>query len=347
MNGLVQLKDALGNLVFAQGGWNSPVSIGQLFSSISAIHEAHGMGKSEYTEKCKNCYLLFQKNVSTLGCDRHHCSRKIYRTGNPTHSANLQNDKKYCESLLVDHKTRGGAALSPLDLLQIREYLMAQGTLKGFMLWTMICCNIRIFLRGGDELCHINMDANKPDCPASYLPTISQINADGKCEGIGLKVKGKTETKTPSCNLVLWADKECPDFCPVIPILTWIKVSGITSGYLFPPNSWFENPDSDSKTHIEYNDFLSDFKKICSILERAKKGVYFGTHSLKKTAYLIGKLGGATIDEMMSVARHVVYETAMKYMMDAAYVLAAMKVDHGYIFDKIPKWVRVIKNLFR
>ena len=48
MNGSVQLKDALGNLVFAQGGWNSPVSIGQLFSSISAIHEAHGMGKSEY-----------------------------------------------------------------------------------------------------------------------------------------------------------------------------------------------------------------------------------------------------------------------------------------------------------
>jgi hypothetical protein len=55
---------------------------------------------------------------------------------------------------------------------------------------------------------------------------------------------------------MLWADDECPELCPVRPVLAWLVASGIKKGFLFPENAFFAQNDSESKTPLHYNDFL-------------------------------------------------------------------------------------------
>jgi hypothetical protein len=103
------------------------------------------------------CFILFRSDPESSGCNRHFQRRQIYRCGNPKKSESLKNEKKIGAAALIDHKSKGGAALTPLDLIQIRTHLLSTGNLADFMLWVMICICIRLFLRA-EELVGINID---------------------------------------------------------------------------------------------------------------------------------------------------------------------------------------------
>jgi hypothetical protein len=107
-----------------------------------------------------------------------------------------------------------------------------------------------------------------------------------------MKICGKSDD-VPK-DLIVWADKEYPEFCPIRHLLLYVKLSGLKSGYLFPPE--WTLPDAATGKSIlpyDYDDFLAKMKVICvEKLGRRSKDNIYGTHIIRKTAYLFAFWGG-------------------------------------------------------
>jgi hypothetical protein len=91
----------------------------------------------------------------------------------------------------------------------------------------------------------------------------------------------------------MWDDEECPEFSPTRAIFLWLKVSGITSGFLFPSRKSLENGIVSPKEPIAYKCFLGTLKFLYSRVLNAKpdRKSILGTHILRKTAYLFAVWG--------------------------------------------------------
>ncbi len=143
-------------------------------------------------------------------------------------------------------------------------------------------------------------------------------------EGIAVVIQGKSD-KAP-VTLQLWADHERPFFCPIRHLLFWIKMSKITSGYLFPSyerlngamaqSDWngenvpVESGDGDSlETEedivISYNTFQSRLVGLLRSLFNAKERPGpWGTHTLRKSAYFMAIWGKGDLADIKKAARH-------------------------------------------
>ena len=57
----------------------------------------------------------------------------------------------------------------------------------------------------------------------------------GEVERLCVKVKGKSDKEWVT--LLIWSDNENPEFCLVRHLLVYLKLTGITGGFLFPHGS--------------------------------------------------------------------------------------------------------------
>jgi hypothetical protein len=186
----------------------------------------------------------------------------------------------------------------------------------------MILVACRLFLRE-DEVSSMRCE--------DVVPDVTSVKSNGFVDGIAFQVQGKCD-KRPVI-LMMWSDTDFPSLCPVNALLSWMSLSKIKSGYLFPSFNFIESKIKDPSWNgavedkndvINYSVFLDRLKKLCKQLLGKNRG-RFGTHSCRKTGYLLGAWGGGSDGELMSAARHKTLANAMKYKKDALFVLELAK----------------------
>ena len=110
-------------------------------------------------------------------------------------------------------------------------------------------------------------------------------------------------------------------------LLVYLHLSGIRSGYLFPSKkaltSFIETPPEDFRVtedmRLPYDSYQAAYKKICK--SQFDRSGPFGSHTNRKTAYLLAIWGGGKTEDMMQSARHKSQESSMRYSRDSSSLL--------------------------
>jgi hypothetical protein len=202
----------------------------------------------------------------------------------------------------AEHKVLGDSSFMPWDFKPIKDGLTKSCTKWGVQQYAMILVAVCLFLRA-DELDCISFDNLLLDC--------CDINDDGSFDSLAFKVKGKSDKN--SVILTLYSNKKNPDMCPVKHLLAHLRLSGIISGPMF------RNKTNDEP--ISFHSFLRVLKSCAKFCNRS--GLKFGTHTCRKTGYLLALFGGGDLQCVMQSARHVKRKTAMKYKQDALTMIHA------------------------
>lgn len=118
-----------------------------------------------------------------------------------------------------------------------------------------------------------------------------------------MTVHGKRD-KHP-IKLLLWKNRVNSFLCPVNALLWWLATTNIKAGYIFR--------DADNLTAnrpISYGKFFDMFVEALEELSPAGK---WGSHSIRKTGFLLATWGGAGDTDVASSARCKVLETVSNY----------------------------------
>ena len=110
----------------------------------------------------------------------------------------------------------------------------------------------------------------------------------------------------------------------------WVYLTAINfkKGFLFP-DLWKRREFSGVYTiPTDYDAFQSTFVLSCTTL--LKRDGPFGTHTCRKTAYLVVMWGDAKEDELMTSARHKSLKTSIKYRKDAN-LMKHLAKKHKYV----------------
>ena len=152
---------------------------------------------------------------------------------------------------------------------------------------------------------------------------------------------------------MLWLD-DIALLCPVRHLLSYIHLVGHRSGALFPNqtalNEFILNtPDSrhidpgewntkreEYPNCISYSTFNHIIVGLCGQL--LQRNGPWGTHSLRKTSYLLAVWGGANIADIMPSARHKSIKEAQGYQRDAQFQLEIAKVNGLELGGVVSKW---------
>jgi integrase len=139
----------------------------------------------------------------------------------PVFSIAFTDECKFASIQLAEHIPVGALSLLPGDVRDLRRALLGSD-LQAFLSYVMILLGIKLFLRS-DELLTL--------CMNQFDNRLYIVN-DDEVRGIALYIKGKSDRRKQY--LYIWADENCPEFCPLRHLLVYVAVSGNTSGYLFP-----------------------------------------------------------------------------------------------------------------
>ena len=122
---------------------------------------------------------------------------------------------------------------------------------------------------------------------SSFVQKLSQVEADGFVQVLGLQIQGKTD-KTP-VTLLMWSDIQLRELCPVQQLLVYLAVIGHTEGPLFPSLELLKERTQKKVGRYErpigYSTFLTKVKEVCKRV--CKRDGPWGTHTMRKTAYLL------------------------------------------------------------
>ncbi len=311
-----EVKDVLGSVVKSVGKWKDPGNLNQFLAAVSAIHAARDQD-GQYLEPCQHCVAAYNEDNRSTGCRYHPGEFRIWRRGNPRKSQLVQNVYKQCEDLCSGHVIRGSYQLLPEELMEIRNLCLSTGKLEDLQLWCIILVSIFLFLRH-DEFHAIKISDIQRD-----LSCVTETKIAHLC----IKVKGKSDIRPQ--NLVLWAADDAPLLCPIRHLLTYIHLSGIQDGYLFPNLSDRDKPRC-------YESLLRTMKsKFSSVLTRNSN---LTTHTFRKTAYLLALWGGGHFQSIRTSARHKSDGMGQRYMQDAQFLLEnALAIDPN-VRHTVPKW---------
>jgi hypothetical protein len=164
-----------------------------------------------------------------------------------------------------------------------------------------------------------------------------------------LKIKEKSDPFP--LPLIIWANDEFPELCPVRHLLMSIALTGVQSGYIFGKPYEFNSRNAEN---YPYEEFLARLNEICvGFLKRPLHGNIYDTHVLRKTGYLFAIFGflkryepefcskinkhvlpKMAMGAIMKSARYAAVCNAVTYMRDSMalyeWVKAALKMDdHG------------------
>jgi hypothetical protein len=174
----------------------------------------------------------------------------------------------------------------------------------------------------------------------SFVLPLFKVNIDLKfIDALAVQIQEKHEA-TPT-TLMLYSDNNIRSLCPVTVLLVWMKVTGIKTGYLFTkPESLRKLAAGgsliDSFTEkMPYETFNTRFKALCGTVVR--RDGPFGSHTCRKTGYLIAVWGGGEEGDIMKAARHTVLPTASTYKRDAK-ALLDFDLHNGSIHHLGIKW---------
>ena len=246
-----QVKDIFGRNVKADGKWNNPKMVTIYGSSLLMLHNENEQG-GKYQKQCTACCNLPKKDRNN-GCRKHQNNPHLIRQGNPITQKDFIN-LKASFGKQAGYTENGCKQLLPMHLRSLSKYLLSPKTLGGLQMWVQILIASRLFLRH-DEF-HQMTDED-------ILMELHEIS-DWGVDGLGFEVMGKADSDF--VRLMMWADDECPDLCPVRNLLVYLFLINHKKGYLFPAEQELYDPPADghyNKDVCAYTTFCSQFKKIC------------------------------------------------------------------------------------
>jgi hypothetical protein len=325
-----------GHKIIANGAWNEGSTMEALQSALNRLHNLYPdlLGSQlPYRSHCSDCAKIFSLHIDQASSPRpcHKCyavygiTSQVLSRGNVTNDSGFQNHLGIMQNLMKAHLSEGCIQLVPRDVRSFRTYLLNQSpcdhslSLKNLQVYSMILVGINLFLRS-DELLKLQF--------SDFVPSLTSFNsAVNKINYLVFKVKGKSDAHVN--HLKLWSNKSHPELCPVTHLLLYIAKAGSTDGFLFPSLI-------NRNAIFEYARFLKIIKGLC-----VKVGGYkdepriFGTHTLRKTAYLFAIYGtleqlgfakqqatanfpvnGVCLSDIMRSARHSSLQNASTYSQD-------------------------------
>jgi hypothetical protein len=182
---------------------------------------------------------------------------------------------------------------------------------------------------------------------------------------LAVKIKGKGGNISW---LSMFVDDEFPQLCPIRALLLYISLSGIKKGYIFPKflpgygtnvatnaeSSTDSTGEEDESTlHYPYSAFISKMKCLLTVIigrEKCPTDI-FGTHILRKTAYLFAIFGmlrqhSAKVQNLhdllmvgiMDSARHACIKNVRYYSQDASTRYEWDMAKRIRTEDEVPNW---------
>ena len=148
----------------------------------------------------------------------------------------------------------------------------------------------------------------------------------------------------PAVFLALLRNDTHPKLCPIRALLLLLARTGITSGYLFGSKQEVDAIELDGctvdsfKSSITYEEFSRVFVGHCDEVTHVDCRGRYGTHSLRKTGYVLAIWGGGCLDDIRVSARHKTIESAERYYRDASYLFFRAQRCHSSLLDLIPVW---------
>jgi hypothetical protein len=320
--------DVFGNQVPCVGAWRSMTTIKQWQSALSKLHSHYDNCKGPYEELCVDCC------AHGGPCTRHAIAR-TWRKGDPSQDPQF---RTYCENCAKRaHEfykaTRSSFAYTPSEVRELRWWLLQECTDRALMMWTIIVVSIKIFLR-----IHEALDIMVEDfVPRMFIQDQETEGVKGLC----LKVQGKTDT-VPKY-FYLWRDHECPEFDACVATLIWVYYTKRESGYLFPRLAQIKSPATTEPW--AYKSALSYIKSISAkylhkeVWLAFKKGIIYGTHILRKTAFLFAWCGSVMFTQnlkqdaliesaILNAARHKWAKSTAVYLGDAGTLMELFRTCH-------------------
>ena len=249
------IMDVEGNPVFCDGGWNAPTIAEHLQAAVRNLHKARGHTGS-YTEACPNCVEKIENSEDHMGCHMHYGIPRLSRTGNPTLSVEFKNAIKKWAKAGANYEVRGCAHMLPSQVRMLHNFLvLGNGTLKGLQTYVCMLLGIKCFLRY-EEFSSMKID--------SFCEKMSIVDASGLVQALVIRICGKSDVR--DVYMYIWADHQHPEFCPVRHLMVYLYLTGIKSGFLFPPEHHLKNPPEDGffPQSVKYQTVLA---RICHAFE--------------------------------------------------------------------------------
>ena len=351
--------DVFKNPVLCRGDWRDPKQVEGFLSAVTAIHEARGQ-RETFTDLCEECVAREKLNKKT-GCKYHRRIDRLWRRGNPRATDLVENVLRQSTKDGANYRVMGDSPLSPRELRILRKRLISSNSLTDLELWTMIIVSVYLFLRNDDVRNLKFSDLESVNCINWDL---TQISEDGFVECIGFTIQGKADKKGIGNNNIIirvyiyflinfilkvlsylfyFQMRKTRIYVLFELSLSWIHISGLKSGYLFPsPHSLLTMVGGVGSQPFDYDVFQRYFVDLCYTL--IKRDGIFGSHSLRKTAYLLAVWGGGSDTDIMLAARHSTEKDAAKYKQDASTLLELQR-RKGLSQGAISRWqpIRIIK----
>jgi integrase len=270
--------------IVCRGDWSGKSSIGIYRSALSKLHSFYESTKGVYLQRCEGCAAIpFVVGQNHPGCILHLGAPRIRSIGNIVNHnlfiLHIKTNSRYVEK---EYTSRSTTALLPAELRQLRAYLLNQNTLEGLMIWTMTILGIKLFLRM-DEVLNLKY--------GHFLPKYFVVKP-GHVDSLLVHIKGKKDNHP--IHFSLWTDHDCPDFCPVRSLLTWLCLSGIRDGFLFPTAEQI-GKTTNPTANYGYDSILSLYKRLMvQVLHfdpSENPSLIIGTHMLRKTGFLFAYWG--------------------------------------------------------
>jgi hypothetical protein len=318
------INDVDGKVIKCSNDWKDPNNVDGFHSAVRLLHDSHGHC-GQYEDHCHKCLELAPED-QFKGCRSHSKNPRLMRRGNPVVSQAWKDCVLASDKDGEHYVRRGCSQLLPSDLRCLRAYLLSCNCLPALQLLVIIFLAVRLFLRS-DEFANIKFE--------DILEGSTIVKENG-VEGVVLKVKGKYDDAPR--NLTLWADDECPDLCAVRLLLVYLFLTGIKGGYLFPDNVELNNMPADGicRTRLSKKKLMSRLPRLfVDVLKKAD--MRLGTHTFRKTAYLLAVWGGGEISDIMFSARHKSLQEAEGYRLDAQGLLETAKI-HNDPMESVSHW---------
>jgi hypothetical protein len=329
-----------GTDLICTGAWKDPRNMDQFRAAMMALHKSRGQS-GPYQVPCEDCLKKYAGCMSSEnfvyqgGCRAHLANPVLWLVGNPVTSNIVEDCAKSLFKLHSAYIAKGDSAVTPSELLKIRGKLLSSNSIYDYLIWTMIIIACKLFLRE-DEVSSMHFE--------DIVPDVTSVHSNGMVEGIAFTVQGKSDAHPVT--LMMWSDHVFPHLCPVNALLSWLSLSKIKSGYIFPSFNFlkevaarkdWDGAVTEEADIIPYSTFLDRFKKLCKQLLDPDRGP-FGTHTCRKTAYLLGVWGGASESQLMRAARHKSIQNALKYKKDADYCLELARSSPNDVSLGTPTW---------
>ncbi|KAI9325188.1 hypothetical protein BDR26DRAFT_942334 [Obelidium mucronatum] len=338
--------DVFGEALIRTGAWKDANSGQQVYATVAAIHKNRGHPRNmPYVEQCLPCFNLMDSRGSS-GCQDHRANPRPKRTGNARFSTVAMDGLKNLKAELSAHAPNGDSPLLPHELLKWRKYLMDKGSFWSSQQWVMSLLASKLGLRM-DELCKIQMK----HIHLAVSPVVQAPNGKVVVHGLCFEIQGKTDTHP--VYLIAWADFENPELDPVRHVLAHIHQLDCKGGFLFPSKLEWERfkatqpADGIIRDRISDNDFMeeireglhhvfgaaefqdpSEFQAVANdelpqpyMPQMVDRPRIFGTHTFRKTYFLLAAFSQASDIDMALGARHKTMNTSMRYKEDNATLL--------------------------